>query len=88
MSDQIDAFFQLLQSRSGLHPSGAATIALLIALLLAILSLFLFTKLKGMRALVYQVAERLDTSPPMETSRSSSMKNSRKGRLGAAQRQM
>jgi hypothetical protein len=64
MSDRIDAFFQLLQSQTGLHPSGAAAIALLLVLLLAVLSLFLFAKLKGMRALVYQVAERLGHEPP------------------------
>ena len=64
MSDNIDAFFQLLQSRSGLHPSGAATVALFIALLLAILSLYLFAKLRGLRAIVYQVVERLGYEPP------------------------
>jgi chromosome segregation ATPase len=64
MSDNIDAFFQLLQSRFGLHPSGAATVALFIALLLAILSLYLFAKLRGLRAIVYQVVERLGYEPP------------------------
>ncbi|MGC1464044.1 MAG: hypothetical protein WA802_17725, partial [Terracidiphilus sp.] len=64
MTDNIDAFFQLLQSRSGLHPSGAATIALLAALLLAIVSLYLFTRLRSLRAIVYPVVERLGYEPP------------------------
>ena len=64
MTDNIDAFFQLIQSRSGLHPSGAAIIALFVALLLAITSLYLFTKLKGLRAIVYPVVERLGYEPP------------------------
>lgn len=64
MSDKIDAFFQLVQSRSGLHPSGAATIVLLIALLLAVLSLFLFARLKRTRGIAEHLAERLGYEPP------------------------
>ena len=64
MSDKIVAIFQFLESSLGMHPATVATNALLIALVLAVLAVFLSLKLKGAREVVHQLAERLGYEPP------------------------
>jgi chromosome segregation ATPase len=54
LSNSINAFFE----------SGVATISLVIILLLAVLALFIFTKLKKARKVIEQLAERLGYEPP------------------------
>jgi chromosome segregation ATPase len=64
MSDKINAFFQLLEARIGLHPTGVAAIALVIVLALALLSLFLIAKLRSAREVIQQLGKRLGYDPP------------------------
>jgi chromosome segregation ATPase len=66
MSDKINAFFQLLEGRFGLHPTSVATIALVIVLLFAFLLLYLFIKLRSEREVIHQLGERLGYDPPYE----------------------
>jgi chromosome segregation ATPase len=64
MSDAINAFFQFLESRLGLNPAGVATIALFTILVVAILALLVYTRLKRARKVIGQLAERLGYEPP------------------------
>ena len=64
MSDKINALFQLLEGRFGLLPTSIATIALVIPLVLALLLLFLFVKLRSARQVIHQFGERLGYDPP------------------------
>jgi|CZKZ01.1.fsa_nt_gi chromosome segregation ATPase len=64
MSDKTNALFQLLEGRFGLLPTSIATIALVIPLVLALLLLFLFVKLRSARQVIHQFGERLGYDPP------------------------
>ena len=64
MSDKTNALFQLLEGRFGLLPTSIATIALVIPLVLALLLLFLFVKLRSARQVIHQFGERLGYAPP------------------------
>jgi hypothetical protein len=64
MSDEIRAFFQLLEARFGLHPAVVAAIALAIVLVLALLSMYLSSRLRSAREIIRQLGKRLGYEPP------------------------
>jgi chromosome segregation ATPase len=64
MSNVINAFFQFLQDHLGLLPSGVATIALFSVLVVVILALVIFARLRSSRKVIEQLAERLGYEPP------------------------
>ena len=59
MSDAIDAFFHFIETRLGLGPAGVATIALFSVVVVAILALVIFARLKRAQKVIEQLAERL-----------------------------
>lgn len=64
MSDKINALFSILQERLLPHFSYVVVIAAALILALAVLSLYLLTKLKSTRAIISQLGERLGYDPP------------------------
>src|SRR5579859_6129387 len=66
MTDSIDAIFQSLQNRFGIHPSGIATIALFTVVVVLMLALVIFARLKRAHSIMEELAERLGYEPPYE----------------------
>ncbi len=64
MSDEINAFFQLIEGWLGFPPATIAAIALTMVLVLAALSFYLLVRLRNSRGIVHQLAKRLGYEPP------------------------
>ena len=64
MSDAINAIFQFLESHLGLNPAGVASITFVVVLLLVILVLYLYSRLKRTRDIIAQLGDRLGYDPP------------------------
>ncbi len=64
MSDEINAFFQLIEGWLGFHPATIAAIALTMVLVLAALSFYLLVRLRNSRGIVHQLAGHLGYEPP------------------------
>ena len=64
MSDEINAFFQLLTGWLGLQPASIAALALVLVLVFAVLLLYLLARLRNSRGIVHQLAKRLGYEPP------------------------
>ena len=64
MADAINAFFQFFDNRFGLPPEGVGAIAIFAVLMVAVIALIIYARLKKARKVIEQLAERLGHEPP------------------------
>lgn len=64
MADAINAFFQFFDNKFGLPPEGVGAIAIFAVLVVAVIALIIYTRLKKARKIIERLAERLGYEPP------------------------